>query len=64
MTPEATYRSAQRRQCTGKRRYRDRDEAKRVRQHQAKIVHDDLRIYDCPFCQGVHLTKTKEHGAP
>jgi hypothetical protein len=56
VSPEAEVRASQRRQCAAKRRYRDLDEAKRVRQHQRAITGDDIRIYDCPICSGFHFT--------
>lgn len=42
--------------CEGKRRYRDRDEATRVRHLRTKAAGTPLRIYDCDFCKGFHLT--------
>jgi hypothetical protein len=57
MTPEHRKRGALRSQCTGKRRYRDFDEAKRVRKKRVAAVDHDLRIYECGMCRGFHLTK-------
>lgn len=60
MSPEARSRRSEFSQCRGKRRYRDRDEAKRVRQVQTARTGDPIRLYDCPFCKGVHFTKQEE----
>lgn len=57
MSPEAHQRNARRSQCDGKRRYRDHDEAVRLRQRRETEAGHALRIYDCPFCNGFHLTK-------
>lgn len=57
MSPEARARGARHSQCTGKRRYRDRDEAKTVRAACVRArPNQPLRIYDCPHCRGFHLT--------
>lgn len=40
------------RSCASKHRYRDIEQAKRVR-----IYFPDQRIYYCLFCNGYHLTK-------
>lgn len=60
MSPEAQHRASQRRQCTGKRRLRDREEANRVRKSCENVRGERLRVYDCPFCQGFHLTSKEE----
>lgn len=60
MSPEARSRQAKRSQCTGKTRYRDHAEATRIRQRREREAGHGLRVYDCPFCQGFHLTKQAE----
>lgn len=49
--------------CHSKQRYRDRDQAKRVRQLRQKDGAGFLRIYECPHCRGWHLTSKPEYGA-
>lgn len=59
---EATERSVIWNMCEGKRRYRDRDEAARVRQYRTAAAGTPLRIYDCDFCSGFHLTSRMSAG--
>jgi hypothetical protein len=57
VSPESRLRGALRSQCGNKRRYRDHDEAKRVRRTcLAQRPDQPLRIYPCPYCRGFHLT--------
>ena len=63
MNRETRRRNAVRSQCTGKVRYRDRAEANRVKHKRSAFIDHGLRVYDCPFCNGCHLTKEAEYGA-
>lgn len=49
-------RSAVYSQCGSKKRYRDESHANRVKKFRAEEA-GYLRAYDCPFCNGWHLTK-------
>lgn len=60
MKHEARLRGSELSQCKKKRRYHDAKEAKRVRSLRRGLIDHDLRVYDCPFCKGFHLTKETE----
>jgi hypothetical protein len=44
--------------CNGKRTYRSETEAKRIRNIREKDV-SHMRVYQCPFCWGWHLTSAR-----
>ena len=46
------------RQCGSKNRYRHEHDAQQYRKKYEKLRGEKLRIYDCPVCNGFHLTST------
>lgn len=62
MSRERIERTASFRQCKSKARYRDHAEAVRVRKGRQASGAGYLRIYECPLCNGMHLTSTRLKG--
>ena len=48
--------------CNSKKRFRDREEAKRSRQNIRSFDGTRMRIYECPACRGFHLTTVNYDG--
>ena len=50
-----------RRMCRSKNRYATLKEARSMRNHKERYHHKkgELRIYQCPLCNGYHLTHKK-----
>jgi hypothetical protein len=46
-------------ECGGKKRYRTWEQASLTRRTRMTYGADDLRIYECRFCAGFHLTKQR-----
>jgi hypothetical protein len=43
-------------QCGRKKRYPSEDEARATADHQARATGRELRVYECPWCRGWHLS--------
>jgi len=56
---EREARRVRKRMCTSKKRYRDHNEAISSGQTATARRGTTLRVYECPWCDGFHLTKEK-----
>jgi hypothetical protein len=56
MDIERRFNEIRRSECGKKKRYETEDEARATADHQARARGRELKIYQCPWCRGWHLS--------
>jgi hypothetical protein len=53
---ERRFKEIRRTQCSRKQRYESEAEARATADHQARASGRELKVYQCPWCRGWHLS--------
>ena len=53
---EKRFADIRRRECERKRRYPTEEEARATADHQARASGRELKVYECSWCRGWHLS--------
>jgi len=56
MDIERRFKEIQRQECRRKRRYETEADARATADHQARASGRELKVYECPWCRGWHLS--------
>jgi hypothetical protein len=56
MDIEHRMKDRRRRECERKQRYASEAEARATADHQARATGTELKVYECPWCRGWHLS--------
>jgi len=53
---ERRFKDIRRSECERKKRYASEAEARATADHQARASGKELKVYECPWCRGWHLS--------